>query len=111
MNWIDCHCRVDEGVTVGSCRINRLLFADDFVLLASSQQSFQHVLDRLSVACDRAGMKISTKKTKALCLSTNPRQCMLQVSGNTLQQVETFKYLGLGVVFTSGGRWNEEIDT
>ena len=33
-----------------------------------------------------------------LCLSTDPSQCMLQVSGTTLQQVETFKYLGL--VFT-----------
>ena len=34
---------------------------------------------------------------------------MLQVSGNTLQRLETFRYLG--VVFTSGGRWSEEIDT
>jgi len=44
-----------------------------------------------------------------LCLSRNPRQCMLQVSGSTLQQVETFKYLG--VVFKSDGRRNKEIDT
>jgi len=34
---------------------------------------------------------------------------MRQVSGNTLQQVENFMYLG--VVFTSGGRRSEEIDT
>jgi len=34
---------------------------------------------------------------------------MRQVSGNTLQQVEKFKYLG--VVFTSGGRRSEEIET
>jgi len=33
---------------------------------------------------------------------------MRQVSGNTLQQVETFKYLG--VVFTSEVKWSEEID-
>jgi len=31
----DSHTWVDEGATVGSCRINRLLFADDLVLLAS----------------------------------------------------------------------------
>jgi len=31
------------------------------------------------------------------------------VSGNTLQQVEKFKYLG--VAFTSDGRRSEEIDT
>jgi len=34
---------------------------------------------------------------------------MLQVSGNTLQQLEIFKYLG--VVFTSDGRQSEDIDT
>jgi len=46
-------------------------------------------------------MKISSKSTEVLCLSTHPRQCMRQVSGNTLQQVK-FKYLA--VVFTSDGR-------
>jgi len=42
-------------------------------------------------------MKISTKNSEALCLSTKP----LQVSGNTLQQVKKFKYVG--VVSTSDG--------
>jgi len=55
-------------------------------------------------------MKISTKlKTEVSCLPRNPSQCKLQVSGNTLHQVEKFKYLG--VVFTSDGRQNKEIDT
>jgi len=34
---------------------------------------------------------------------------MLQGSCNTLQQVENFQYLG--VIFTSDGRWNREVDT
>jgi len=34
---------------------------------------------------------------------------MLQVRGSTLQQVEMFNYLG--VLFTSVGRRNKEIDT
>jgi len=53
-------------------------------------------------------MKISTKNTEVLCLSRKPRQCMLQVSGNALQQVEEVKYIG--VVFASDRRWSEEID-
>jgi len=83
MNWMDSHSRVDERVTIGSCRINRLLFANNLVLLASSEHDFQQALDRLLGTCDRAGLKISTKKTEVLCLSTNPRQCTL--SGITLQ--------------------------
>ena len=94
--------------TVGSCRINRLLFADDSVLLASSQQDFQHARNLLSAACDQAGMKISTQNEE-LCLSRNPRQCALQMSGNTLQNMRKFKCLE--VVFTSDRRWNKEIDT
>jgi len=43
-------------------------------------------------------MKI-TENTGVLSLTRNPRQCMLQVNGNTLQQLKKFKYLG--VVFMS----------
>jgi len=53
-------------------------------------------------------MKIGTKMIEILCLSRRSRRCILQVSGNTLQQVETFKYQ---VVFTSDGSRNKEIDT
>jgi len=39
----------------------------------------------------------------------DPRHCMLQVSGNTLQQVEKFRHLG--VLFASDERWREVINT
>ena len=51
----------------------------------------------------------SVLKMPRYYVSTNPRQCMWQVSGNTLQQVKNFK--NLGVVFTSDWRPSEEIDT
>ena len=53
--------------------------------------------------------EISTAKTEVLHLSRNPDQCVLQVNGATLKQVEKFKYLG--VAFTSDGRQDEELDT
>jgi len=72
-------------------------------------QSLGDALGRFSTACDQAGMKISTKKTEVFWLTRNPRQCMLQVSGNTLQQVEKFNHLV--VVFMSDVSRNQEIDT
>jgi len=66
MSWIDSHSRVNEGAAGESCRTNRLLYADELVLLASSQQSLQHALDRFSAAFDRAGMEINTKNTEVL---------------------------------------------
>jgi len=47
MNWIDSHSRVDDGVTFRNCMINRLLFVEDLVLLASSEHGLQHARDRL----------------------------------------------------------------
>ena len=51
-------------------------------------------------------MKISTTKTK--CLSTQPKQCSLQIDGVPLKQSEKFK--NLHVSFTSDGRQNSELD-
>jgi len=67
-----------------------------------------HLIVFLFRETDQARTKISTNKFKVLFLSRNTKQCMLQVSGNTLQQVEKFKYLGM--VFTSDGRPNKKID-
>jgi len=93
MNWIDSHGQVNKGVTVESCRINCLLFADDSRLLASSEQGLQYALDWFAVACDQAGMKISTETAELLCFSEKPSQYMLLTASSiTLQEVEKFKY-------------------
>ena len=54
-------------------------------------------------------MKISSARTEVLHLLRNPDQCLLQVNGATLKQVEKFKYPG--VAFTSDRRQDEELDT
>jgi len=46
----------------------------------SSKISISFAFDRFSVACDRAGTKISTEKTEVLCFLRRPRQCILHVS-------------------------------
>ena len=109
MNWIDKYSQADECATIGNCKISRLLFADDLVLLSSTESGLQRALNSFADACNTAGMKISTAKTEVLHLSRNPDQCVLQVNGARLKQVEKFKYLG--VAFTSNGRQDEELDT
>ena len=109
MNWIDKCSQADECATIGNCKISRVLFADDLDLLSSTESGLQHALNSFADACNTAGMKISTAKTEVLHLSRNPDQCVLQVNGATLKQVEKFKYLG--VAFTSDGRQDEELDT
>ena len=95
--------------TIGNCKINRLLFADDLVLLSSTESGLQRALNSFANSCNTARMKISMAKTEVLHLSKNPDQCVLQVNGATLKQAEKFK--NLGVAFTSDGRQDEELDT
>ena len=109
MNWIDKCSQADECATIGKRKISRLPFADDLVLLSSTESGLQRALNSFADACNTAGMKISTAKTEVLHLSRNPDQCVLQVNGATLKQVEKFKYRG--VAFTSDGRQDEELDT
>ncbi|CAM1325865.1 Uncharacterised protein r2_g3477 [Pycnogonum litorale] len=54
-------------------------------------------------------MNISVAKTKTLLFSRRPEQCTLHFSRTPLKRVEKFKYLG--VVFTSDGRRDIELDT
>ena len=60
MNWMDTINRTDECVTIGSFKINRLLFVDDLVLLASSEPGLQHPLNGFAAACNITGMKKNT---------------------------------------------------
>ena len=95
-------------VKIGECTVQRLLFADNLVLLDSTQNGLQQALDRFSDACSVARMKISATKTEIMCLSRQPKQCSLQIDGGPLKQSEKFKYLGLS--FTSDGRQNSKLD-
>ncbi|KAK3573216.1 hypothetical protein QTP86_015137, partial [Hemibagrus guttatus] len=97
-----------EGIQFGDHRISSLIFADDVVLLALSSLDLQHALGRFAAECEAAGMRVSTSKSEAMVLDRKKVACTLQVGGEVLPQVEEFKYLG--VLFTSEGRMDREID-
>ncbi|KAG1932899.1 hypothetical protein F2P79_020886 [Pimephales promelas] len=104
MDRISRRSQGPEGVRFGDYTISSLLFADDVVVLAPSYQDLQHALERFAAA----GMRISTSKSEAMVLSRKRVACPLQVGGEILPQVEEFNYLG--VLFTSEGRMEQEID-
>ncbi|KAI3354761.1 hypothetical protein L3Q82_004590 [Scortum barcoo] len=102
MDRISRRSQGPEGVRFGNHRISSLLFADDVVLMASSSQDLQRVLERFAAECEAAGMRISTSKSEAMVLDRKRVACPLRVGGEVLPQVEEFKYLG--VLFTSEGK-------
>ena len=108
MNWIDKYSQADECATIGNCKISRLLFADDLVLLSSTESGLQRALNSFADACNTAGMKISTAKTEVFHFSRNPDQCVLQVNAATVKQIEKFQ-VSWCCNMSDGGQ-NEELD-
>jgi hypothetical protein len=82
-----------------------LLYADDMVILAESQEELQRFLLILEAVTQRWGLTIHVKKTK-LWHSAWPGGCVeaaqeVVLRGETVGEVEDFKYLG-GTLATSG---------
>ena len=63
INWINKCSQADECATIGNCKISRLLFADNLVLLSIRKSGLKRASNSFADACDTAGMKISTAKS------------------------------------------------
>ncbi|TWW69186.1 R2DM Retrovirus-related Pol polyprotein from type II retrotransposable element, partial [Takifugu flavidus] len=107
MDRISRRSRGVEGVEFGGRKILSLLFADDVVFLAPSNRDLQQMLGRFATEREAAGMRISTSKSESMVLARKKVECLLRVGEEVLPQVEEFN---LGILFTSEGRMEREID-
>ena len=80
------------GILIGGRRISNLRYADDIVLLASSIQELQDVLDRITTAGIEFNLHMNIAKTKVMSLSGEPLR--ITINGTPLEQVKQFPYLG-----------------
>ncbi|VDP08943.1 unnamed protein product [Soboliphyme baturini] len=76
-----------------------------YLIEASSEADIQCSLERFAAQCDVTGMLVNASKMKIQLLSRSPARCSLQINGEAMKQ---FKYLG--IVFTSDGKLEEEIN-
>ena len=91
--------------------ITELLFADDFALLAHTEEALQHIVDRFSDAAKNFGLTISLKKTEVL-YQLPPREAYspphISIDGTNLNAVEHFTYLGS--VISSDATVSKDLD-
>lgn len=89
---------LEIGVKINGKVVNNLRYADDTVLIASSEKDLQILVNRVSECSLKAGLSINVSKTKFLVASgnrdLNPK---FQVGGTDLERVRMYKYLGAWV--------------
>jgi len=87
---------VDEfswiGITMSGRTINNLRYADDIVLIATSQEGLQTLIDKLSTVSHEYGLEINAKKTKVLVASKDATVVQVTCNNRPLEQVQSFRY-------------------
>ena len=84
-----------EGtVSIEGRAITNLHFADDIDGLAGEVEELAKLVERLDKASTAFGMEISAEKTKLMTNNTRGINTEIKVTGQKLETVTSFKYLG-----------------
>ena len=90
-----------EGININGQHITNIIYADDTIILAESEQQLQHMIEKLDVTCEQYGMAMNAKKTKTMIVEkTLEKQCEVNVKGQRLTQVKQYKYMGTTIEHT-----------
>ena len=80
------------GLQIGERMIANLRYADDIILLATSEAELQELLDRLDRISRKYNLLINAKKTKVM--ASDGIVCRILIQNEQLEQMNTFPYLG-----------------
>ena len=102
-------CDVEGVELLPGCPLVDLEYADDIALLGANVPQMQALLDRLQTAAEQFGMCFAPAKCKVLLQDWIGPQPSLVLSGQPLEVVEEFTYLGSRIC--PGGSIKNEISS
>ena len=84
--------------------MNQLLFADDTVVVADSEEKLCQLVSEFGRVCERRKLRVNVNKSKVMRCTRNQNNAGLNVmlNGEALEEVDQFKYLG-SVIAANGG--------
>jgi hypothetical protein len=85
-----------KGISLGNKRyIDSILFADNLVLLAKSEDELQYNVMKLNQVLQSLDVKISTDKTKVMAMKGRQIRVKIIINGKLIEQVNS--YLGCNI--------------
>ncbi|CAG7716954.1 unnamed protein product, partial [Allacma fusca] len=100
-----------KGINMHGANIKILLYADDMVLVATSKDDLQNMINILVTYFDENNLKVNLDKTKAIIFSKNGRHKktdILKWKNMPIENVQSYTYLG--IPFQSTGIFNKAKD-
>ena len=97
------------GIKIGGHMINHIRYADDIVLIASSQEHLQKLLNIVVTESENVGLTLKVKKFEAMIItkSSLAPASRINIGPADPKHVDKFKYLG--TIITKNGRREQEI--
>ncbi len=92
-------------------KINSLSWADDLVLMSTTQKGLQTCLNNLNEYCKKWGLSINVNKTKTMVMEKGKSFITdrdFSIAGKPIECVQTYKYLGFIISFN--GSFKKAID-
>lgn len=89
---------LDIGIPIGDTKLSLLMYADDIVLMADSEEKLQTMLDTIHNWCKRWRVLINTDKSKCMHFRkgrTERSNFKFMIGNNELETVSLYKYLGI----------------
>ncbi|XP_072395090.1 uncharacterized protein [Diabrotica undecimpunctata] len=68
-------------------------YADDLVIFGINEEALNRNLQVWNAALIKRNLRINNEKTKVIVCGKNRKQTKITLNGNTLEQVDTYKYL------------------
>ena len=98
----------DDAPILYDSKVNHLLYADDLVLMSTTEEGLQRNIDKLHEYCTKWGLTINTNKSKVMTFSKTGRmvkdQFRFVIGKDDIEYVNQYKYLG--VIFTSNAKFS-----
>ena len=85
----------DDGPELAGTPVKLLLYADDLVLMSKSSRGLQKQLNELNNFCKERGLTVNVKKTKVVVFGSRVNSSPLLYDGLPVEEVTSFRYLGL----------------
>ena len=79
---------------------NHLLYADDVILLSTSNSGSQHNIDMVHKFCNNWGLSINANKSRVMVFSKNGKvnsNMEFRIGQKILELVSVYKYLGINI--------------